>query len=72
MSLCEARGYIRARAARELRRQCRILIARQPQVGPHWETAISQRAADRVAPLALRRLTANSRQREVSPLSRAA
>jgi hypothetical protein len=56
MSLCEARGYIRARSAREIRRQARLALATQPAADAAWELPVVLRATERVAPLALRRL----------------
>jgi hypothetical protein len=58
MTLCEARGYVRARAGREIRRQARAAFANQPGMDPVWETLVVLRAAERIAPLALRKLTA--------------
>jgi hypothetical protein len=56
MTLCEARGYIRARAAREVRRQVRAAIARHPVAQASWELPLVVRATERVAPLALREI----------------
>jgi hypothetical protein len=58
MGPCEARGYIRARAGREIRRQARLALPHVDMAGPSWEAAVIARASDRVAPLVLRRLAA--------------
>jgi hypothetical protein len=71
MSVCEARGYVRARAAREIRRQARIAFAQQPGVDAAWEPLVVLRATERVAPLALRQLSA-ARSRQVESQRRAA
>jgi hypothetical protein len=57
MSVCEARGYVRARAAGEIRRQARIAFSEQPGVDAAWEPLVVLRATERVAPLALRQLS---------------
>ncbi len=62
MSLCEARGYVRARAAGEIRRQARVAFSQQPGVDPAWEPLVILRATERVAPLALRQLSALRRE----------
>jgi hypothetical protein len=59
MPLCEARGYVRARASREIRRQARQAFANHPGVDPAWEPLVVLRATERVAPLALRRILAD-------------
>ncbi|HEX6963290.1 MAG TPA: hypothetical protein VF175_15590, partial [Lacipirellula sp.] len=71
MSVCEARGYIRARAAGEIRRQARLAFSQQPGVDAAWEPLVVLRATERVAPLALRQLSAN-RTRQAEPKRRAA
>lgn len=58
MSPAEARGYIRGRAGREVRRQARIALARRPEAAPQWAEALAHRAAERVPALVLRRLAA--------------
>jgi hypothetical protein len=63
MSLCEARGYVRARASREIRRQARLAFANQPGIDPSWETLVVLRATERAAPLALQQLTSGQRRR---------
>jgi hypothetical protein len=64
MGLCEARGYVRARASAEIRRQARQAFAQQPGVDPAWEPLVVLRATERVGPLALRQLSA-TRTRQV-------
>jgi hypothetical protein len=58
MSVCEARGYVRARAAAEIRRQARLAFSQQPGVDAAWEPLVILRATERAAPLALRQLAA--------------
>ena len=63
MGLCEARGYVRARSAAEIRRQARLAFAQQPGVDLAWEPLVVLRATERAASLALRQLFAfRSRQ----------
>lgn len=71
MSVCEARGYVRARAAAEIRRQARLAFSRQPGVDPVWESLVVLRATERVAPLALRYIASTRRQQDV-PIRHAA
>ena len=59
MPLCEARGYVRARASREIRRQARQAFANHSGVDAAWEPLVVLRATERVAPLALRRILAD-------------
>ena len=68
MSLCEMRGYIRARAAAEIRRQTRLVLARHAGAEAEWEGEITSRAADRVAPLVMRRLASSAYRRHVIPM----
>ena len=58
MGPCEARGYIRGRAGREIRRQARLAVSRHIGVDAAAVAAIVARASDRVPSLVLRRLTA--------------
>jgi len=53
MTTSEARGFIRARAGQEIRRQTRILLARQQQPGNDWEARIVRLATEKVIPLML-------------------
>jgi hypothetical protein len=71
MGPCEARGYIRGRAGREIRRQARVALSRHMGVDAAAAAAIVARAADRVPSLVLRRLTA-AFQRVAAPQRRAA
>ncbi|MCA9236573.1 MAG: hypothetical protein KDA44_13950 [Planctomycetales bacterium] len=68
MSLCETRGYIRARATVEIRRQARIVLQRHPGADLAWEAEVVARAADRVAPLVLRRLASVAYRKPALPL----
>lgn len=72
MSVCEARGYVRARAAAEIRRQARAAFALQPGVDPAWEPLVVLRAVERAAPMALRQLAARGRQSVEAAQHRAA
>lgn len=68
MSLCETRGYIRARATAEVRRQARMVLLRHPGAPDEWEAEVVARAADRVAPLVLRRITSAAYRKPAEPL----
>lgn len=72
MSICEARGYVRARAAAEIRRQARLAFANQPGIDRSWEPLVVFRAAERVGPLALRHLAASRARQTDAPQRRAA
>ena len=73
MGLCEARGYVRARAGSEIRRQARLAFLQQPGIDPVWEPLVVLRATERVAPLALRQLcAARTRQADTAAIRRAA
>lgn len=72
MGLCEARGYIRARAALAVRRQAQMTLMQIPEADDAWETEIVARAADRLAPLALRRCAAQERKGKALAARRAA
>jgi hypothetical protein len=73
MSVCEARGYVRARAALEIRRQARLAFSQQPGVDAAWEPLIVLRATERATPLALRQLSAErAAQRDAGSHRRAA
>ena len=56
MSVCEARGYIRARASMEIRRQTRVACAHLSGVDAARQLLIVQRATERVTPQVLRHL----------------
>ncbi len=60
MGPSEARGYIRARAGREIRSRVRVAVASRPELVAVWES-IAARASERIAPLVLRRLAAEAR-----------
>lgn len=72
MSVCEARGYVRARAAAEIRRQARLAFTSQPGVDRSWEPLVIFRVTERVGQLALRQLTASRMQQIETPRRRAA
>ena len=57
MTLCETRGYIRARAAGEVRRQVRLSLA-SGGAEPEFTPELVRKVTDRVVPLVLRRLAA--------------
>jgi hypothetical protein len=69
MSLCEARGYIRARSLPAVRQHSALVLGRLSDVPAAWEPAIVVKAADRVAPLALRRLTARRTRHVLQPVA---
>jgi hypothetical protein len=56
MSLCEMRGYIRARAGVEVRRQTRTALGREVNSDAAWENAVAARATERVVALVMRQL----------------
>lgn len=58
MGPCEARGYVRARAAREIRQQTRLAFSQQPGVDASWELLVVVRSTERVVPMAMRQLAA--------------
>jgi hypothetical protein len=64
MGPCEARGYVRARAAREIRQQ--------PGVDASWELLVVVRSTERVVPLAMRQLAAMRISRQATTERRAA
>lgn len=67
MGLCEARGYVRARSAAEIRRQARLAFSQQPGVDLAWEPLVVLRATERAASLALRQLaSARGRQADAA------
>jgi hypothetical protein len=72
MSVCEARGYVRARAAGEIRRQARLAFTQQPGVDASWETLVVLRATEYVAPLALRQLGSSRTRQDRSKQQQAA
>jgi hypothetical protein len=54
----EARGYIRGRSGREIRRQARLVLSRRPAAEQAWASIVVARAADRLPTLTLRHLAA--------------
>jgi hypothetical protein len=66
MSPPEARGYIHGRSVCEVRRRARQVVMNRPEFAPEWET-IALRAADRVASLVLRRLSAVTPRVRLAP-----
>ena len=57
MTLCEIRGYIRARAARAVRRRVQICVADSVELRP-YEGLLRRRAIDCLVPVVMRRLAA--------------
>jgi len=55
MTLSEARGYIRARAAGIVRRQTRLAISRNPGTGQDIAEVVARSATERILPTVLRR-----------------
>ncbi|RIK80772.1 MAG: hypothetical protein DCC67_08875 [Planctomycetota bacterium] len=72
MGICEARGYVRARAAAEIRRQARAAFASQPGLDRAWEPLVVMRATERVGSSALRRIASARTQQSDQPCRRAA
>ena len=72
MGPCEARGYVRARAAREIRQQTRLAFSQQPGIDAGWELLVVVRSTERVVPLAMRQLTAMRLNRQTAAQRRAA
>ncbi len=54
MTLSEARGYVRARAAYVVRRQTRQVISQHQEATENWSAAIVPAATERLVPLVLR------------------
>lgn len=71
MTLCETRGYIRARAAVEIRNRTRAALVRSSAATADQRAHVIRRATDRVVPLVLRQLAA-AEASAVAPLQRAA
>ena len=55
MSLSEARGYVRARAAQVVRKHTQVAINRQPKAMAAWSHSITTLATERIIPLVLRK-----------------
>ncbi|QDS99736.1 hypothetical protein [Adhaeretor mobilis] len=58
MTLCETRGYIRARSGKEIRRQTRLLLASGTTGSGDITSAIIRKATERLVPRVLRQLVA--------------
>ena len=54
MSLSEARGFIRARCGRLLRRHTRMAIHNHPEASPQWAPQVLLLATERLIPVVLR------------------
>ena len=54
MTFSEARGYVRARAVRLVRKQARMAISRQPGADQSWVEAVTRAATEQIVPLVLR------------------
>ena len=54
MTLSEARGYVRARAAQVVRRQAQLAISQHKNAEPVWAAMIVPAATERIVPLVLR------------------
>lgn len=75
MSVCEARGYIRARAAAEVAQRAQQALAAFPRVPHAWQGAVVTLATERVAPLVLRKIastTSRATERTTAARRRAA
>ncbi|MEM8946702.1 MAG: hypothetical protein AAGD11_16130 [Planctomycetota bacterium] len=55
MTFSEARGYVRARAMRAVRKQSRLAIARHPGARLEWLDTVARAATERLVPLVLRK-----------------
>lgn len=60
MTLCETRGYIRARAGAEIRKQTRVQLASEKASLAENQAAIVAKATDLVVPKVLRQLIRES------------
>ena len=58
MSLSETRGYIRARASREVRRRTRRALADIGESGTDQIAKVARRSTERLVPVVMRRLSA--------------
>jgi hypothetical protein len=63
MSLCETRGYIRARAGQVVRRQSRAVMQCENAARAAWENALVARATERVVALVVRQGTSGCMRR---------
>jgi len=57
MAMSEIRGYLRARAARTVRRQVNLAILQHPQACQAWAEAVTCRATERIVPLLMTELS---------------
>ena len=57
MSLSEARGYIRARAAEVVRRESRIALSRASNSGAYCLKAVVRTATERLIPIVLKKMS---------------
>ncbi len=55
MSLSEARGYVRARAAGIVRKQTRLVVAQDASMRPMGAEAVARMATELLVPLVLRK-----------------
>ncbi len=55
MTFSEARGYVRARAGRIVRKQARVVIGRHAGAEQAWVDAVTRAATEQLVPLVLRR-----------------
>ena len=69
MSLSEARGYVRARAARVVLRETRLLISRIPEVDARWSEGVARAATERLVPVVLRHMSVGLPRSTVLPLA---
>ena len=54
MSFSEARGYVRARAMRAVRKQARLAITRHPSAHCNWLDQVARSATERLIPQVLK------------------
>lgn len=54
MTFSEARGYVRARSARVVRRHARLAISRHPGADLAWTDEVARTAIERIVPQVLR------------------
>ncbi len=67
MSVCETRGYIRARAGVLVRRHARAAMSRVPASSASLEPLVAARATERVVALVMRQMTSASWRAPVEP-----
>lgn len=54
MTFSEARGYVRARAARVTRKHARLVLSKMPGSSEAWLEEVTRRATERIVPQVLR------------------